>query len=191
MTGRTAALFAAAALVTVAGAGGGAQSKSVPAAASANEWPTYGHDAGANRFSPLTQITPANVGQLQVAWVYHMRPAPPPVAPGAPTPPAPAARGGAEAGAGAAAVPPPQGRGRGRGRGGSGFAVSGTTPIVIDGVMYLSTPYGRVVALDSTTGKELWIFQVPSGVPSTRGVEYWPGDARTPPQIVFGTFDGR
>ena len=47
------------------------------------------------------------------------------------------------------------------------------------------------MALDSTTGTELWIFQIPSGVPSTRGVEYWPGDARTPPQIVFGTFDGR
>ena len=38
------------------------------------EWPTYGHDPGGMRFSPLTQITPANVGQLQVAWVYHMRP---------------------------------------------------------------------------------------------------------------------
>ena len=29
------------------------------------------------------------------------------------------------------------------------------------------------------------------GRPSTRGVEYWPGDAKTPPQIVFGTSDGR
>ena len=39
------------------------------------EWPTYGHDPGGMRFSPLTEITPANVGQLKVAWVYHMRPA--------------------------------------------------------------------------------------------------------------------
>ena len=38
------------------------------------EWPTYGHDPGGMRFSPLTQITPANVSQLKVAWVYHMRP---------------------------------------------------------------------------------------------------------------------
>ncbi|MEO7157402.1 MAG: pyrroloquinoline quinone-dependent dehydrogenase [Vicinamibacterales bacterium] len=30
------------------------------------------------------------------------------------------------------------------------------TPLVIDGVMYLSTPYNQVAALDSTTGKELW-----------------------------------
>jgi quinoprotein glucose dehydrogenase len=57
--------------------------------------------------------------------------------------------------------------------------------------MYISSPYGRVVALDSSTGKEIWVFQVPSGVPSTRGVEYWAGDAKTPPQIVFGSHDGR
>ncbi len=57
--------------------------------------------------------------------------------------------------------------------------------------MYVSTPYGRVVALDPTTGKEKWVFQLPSGKPSTRGVEYWPGDAALPPQIVFGSSDGK
>jgi quinoprotein glucose dehydrogenase len=144
-----------------------AQFNKAPAKPS-TEWPTYGHDPGGMRFSPLTELTPANVGELQVAWTYHMRPAPPP--------------------GGAAAPPPPSGRGRGRG---SGFAVSGTTPLVIDGVMYITSPYGRVVALDPTTGKEMWVYQVPSGVPSTRGAEYWPGDAKTPPQIVFGTPDGR
>ena len=143
-----------------------AQSARTPATPS-NEWPTYGHDPGGMRYSPLKQLTPANVQRLEKAWEYHMRPAPPP---------------------GATTTAPPPGRGRGRG---SGFAVSGTTPLVIDGVMYITTPYGRVVALDSTTGKEMWVFQVPSGVPSTRGAEYWPGDAKTPPQIVFGTYDGR
>ena len=64
---------------------------------------------------------------------------------------------------------------------------SETTPLVVNGVMYITTPYGRVVALDPTTGKEVWVFQLPAGNPSTRGVEYWPGDAQTPPQIVFGT----
>ncbi len=38
------------------------------------EWPTYGHDYGDTRFSPLTQITSANVGNLEPAWVYHMKP---------------------------------------------------------------------------------------------------------------------
>src|SRR4051812_1220610 len=40
----------------------------------AGEWRTYGHDAGALRYSPLKQITPENVARLKVAWVYHMRP---------------------------------------------------------------------------------------------------------------------
>jgi len=144
-----------------------AQSKPAPAPF-VTEWPTYGHDSGGQRFSPLTQLTPTNVDRLQVAWVYHMRPA---------------------ASEAAAGTPPTQGRGGGRG--GSGFASSETTPIVVDGVMYLSTPYGRVVALDSSTGREVWNFRVPAGNASTRGVEYWPGDGQTPPQIVFGTGGGR
>jgi quinoprotein glucose dehydrogenase len=128
----------------------------------AREWPTYGHDPGASRFSPLKQITPANVGRLEVAWTYHMKPATQPA-----TQPAAPARGGA------------------------GFAASEVTPLVVDGVMYLSTPYYRVVALDPTTGTEIWAFRLPSGSPSTRGVEYWPGDGSTPPQIVFGTSDAK
>ena len=146
-----------------------AQSGNARGAAPSNEWPTYGHDPGGQRFSPLTQVTPANVDRLQVAWVYHMRPAP----------------------STDSASTPGAGQGRGGGRGGSGFASSETTPIVVDGLMYLTSPYGRVVALDSTTGKEIWNFRVPAGNASTRGVEYWPGDSQTQPQIVFGTGGGR
>jgi quinoprotein glucose dehydrogenase len=36
-----------------------------------SDWPDYGRDKGGLRFSPLTQITPANVAELRVAWVYH------------------------------------------------------------------------------------------------------------------------
>src|SRR5262245_13553820 len=32
------------------------------------------------------------------------------------------------------------------------------TPLVVDGVLYLSTPFGRAVALEAETGKELWSF---------------------------------
>ena len=38
----------------------------------ADQWPAYGHDAGGKRYSPLKQITPANVAQLQRAWTFHM-----------------------------------------------------------------------------------------------------------------------
>jgi quinoprotein glucose dehydrogenase len=145
------------------------------------EWPTYGHDPGGMRFSPLTQITPANVSQLKVAWVYHMRP---------PGPIAPAGRGAA--GPEGEALPPQLGGGGRRGgRGGSGFRASEVTPLVIGGMMYLSTPYSRVVAVEPASGKEIWAFSLPSGGASTRGVEYWPGDAQTPPQVVFGSSDGK
>ena len=33
-----------------------------------------------------------------------------------------------------------------------------STPLVIDGVMYVTTPFSRVIALDPETGKELWSF---------------------------------
>lgn len=152
-----------------------AQANAIQTGAASKEWPTYGHDPGGMRFSPLTQITPANVNQLEAAWVYHMKPA---------APPAPSAAPAGQSGAGAASL------GRGRGRGGSGLAPGQTTPLVVNGVMYISTPYSRVAALDPMTGKEIWVFQLPSSGPSTRGVEFWPGDTETPPQIVFGTGGG-
>jgi quinoprotein glucose dehydrogenase len=34
------------------------------------EWRTFGRDPGAQRFSPLTQITPGNVATLQPAWTF-------------------------------------------------------------------------------------------------------------------------
>ena len=38
------------------------------------DWPAYGGDAEGTRFSSLTQITKANVGQLQQAWRYDVEP---------------------------------------------------------------------------------------------------------------------
>src|SRR6202522_1607514 len=80
------------------------------------EWPTYGHDPGGMRFSPLTEITPANVDRLKVAWVYHMKPAGFTAPAGRRGDAAPDGRG---AGAGAAAGDAPEGAQFGRGRGGS------------------------------------------------------------------------
>jgi quinoprotein glucose dehydrogenase len=36
----------------------------------ANDWPTVGNDPGGMKYSPLTQITPANVTRLAKAWTY-------------------------------------------------------------------------------------------------------------------------
>src|SRR5262245_34049764 len=41
------------------------------------EWPTYGHDSGGNRYSPLKQINTDNVARLVPAWTYHMAKTPP------------------------------------------------------------------------------------------------------------------
>src|SRR5688500_7730590 len=157
-------------LMAQAGRGAGAgqgTAASTPTALS-REWPTYNHDPEGMRFSPLQQLTPANVSQLDVAWVYHMRPAPTADAGAAPAGPA-----GAAGGAG----PAPDGRAAGgRGRGGTGFSASQATPLVVNGTMYLATPYFRVVAIDATTGKETWSYRLPTGNPSMRGVDYWPGD---------------
>ena len=40
------------------------------------EWRHYGQSEAGRRFSPLTQITPANVDQLEIAWTYHIGTAP-------------------------------------------------------------------------------------------------------------------
>src|ERR1700734_541652 len=44
-------------------------------AAAQNDWPAYGRDPGARRYSPLKQITPGNVSQLTQAWTYETKPA--------------------------------------------------------------------------------------------------------------------
>ena len=159
-----------------------------PPIAAAKEWPTYGHDPGGERFSPLTQLTPDNVGRLKIAWTYHMRP--PGFQGGAGFP----SRGGRGSGGPVGDAPESSEGGGGLRRGGrfgSGFRPSETTPLVRNGIMYMTTPYSRVVAVDPVTGLELWSFQLPSGNPATRGLEFWTGDRTTPEQVVFGSSDGK
>jgi len=72
-----------------------------------------------------------------------------------------------------------------------------STPIVIDGVLYFSTPGNRVIALDAETGAEIWKYdpQAQSGKPikyyQHRGVSFWQSKDGRERRIVFGTFDGR
>ena len=75
------------------------------------------------------------------------------------------------------------------------------TPIVIDGVMYVTTGYLRVVALDAATGKELWQFDPlkdhpfphrPASGGVNRGCAYWSdGKPDGERRIIHGTSDGR
>ena len=68
------------------------------------------------------------------------------------------------------------------------------TPLIVDGVMYVSTAWSKVKALDAATGKLLWAYdpKVPgeTGVKAccdvvNRGVAAWKG------KIFVGTLDGR
>jgi quinoprotein glucose dehydrogenase len=152
------------------------------AASGQTDWPTFGHDLGGTRYSTLKQIDTKNVTRLVRAWTYHMSVASQPAA-AAPAP------GSSEVGD---AV---EGGGRGRGgRGGRGGGRGGNSevsPLVINGVMYLTTGGGRVVALEPETAKEIWTYDVKDGAPATRGLEYWAGDKDSPATVFFGTSTGK
>jgi quinoprotein glucose dehydrogenase len=72
-----------------------------------------------------------------------------------------------------------------------------STPLVINGVLYFSTPSNRVIALDAENGKEIWQFDPQAGHAGQRqffqhrGVAYWESANRDDRRILFGTFDGR
>jgi glucose dehydrogenase len=110
-------------------------------AARTGDWPYYGHDPGARRFSPLTQISPQNVAMLTRAWTF-------------------------DTGAGGMQV----------------------TPLVIDGVMYV-TAGANIFALEPETARVLWKFS--NTDMSRRGLAYWPGDAQTGARFFTGAGDGR
>src|SRR5262245_28622051 len=69
-----------------------------------------------------------------------------------------------------------------------------STPLVVDGVMFLTTSWSRVLALDAASGKVRWRYdpKVPGewGINAccdvvNRGVAYWEG------KVYVGTLDGR
>ncbi len=71
-----------------------------------------------------------------------------------------------------------------------------STPIVIDGVLYFSTPSNRVIALDAESGREIWQFDPQAGRARSRqffqhrGVAYWQSKKGDDRRILYGTFDG-
>lgn len=75
----------------------------------------------------------------------------------------------------------------------SGDAFSGSemqcNPVIVDGVLYATTPKLRVIALDAATGKLIWSFdpnegRKPLGKMRNRGVTYWEGGGEK--RIYFG-----
>jgi len=69
-----------------------------------------------------------------------------------------------------------------------------STPIVVDGTMYVTGPWSVVSALNAATGEELWVYdpEVPKETASfaccdvvNRGVSFWQG------KVYLGSLDGR
>ncbi len=88
------------------------------------QWPVNGGPDNI-RYSPLTQISPANVNRLQVAWTFDSHDA---------------------------------------------FKDSEmqSNPIVVEGILYATTPKLRVVAVNAETGREVWNFDPNNGQAPTR-----------------------
>ena len=155
-------------------------------AESQTDWPSFGNDPGAMRYSPLNQINTGNVTQLKVAWQFDTSqpgaaPATQPAAGREATPEEAQMQAAPPAGAKASSTPAH--------RPIHMFRFSESIPIVIGNVLYMSTAYRQIIALDAETGEKIWQYDSPHP-PALRGISYWPGTAGFPAQIVYGTLDG-
>lgn len=113
--------------------------------ATRDNWPHYGGQTSAWRYSALEQVNAANVSKLTTAWVFQ-----------------------------------------------SGEIDGGmqVTPIVVDGVMYVTTSKNKVFALDAATGRELWSYHYT--LPKGFTVFYGPwnrGVAAADGRVFIGTLD--
>jgi alcohol dehydrogenase (cytochrome c) len=88
--------------------------------ANPSRWLTHSGDYAGHRFSPLTQITPANAEQLQAQWTFQ-----------------------------------------------TGVVNKfEATPIVIDGILYVTGALNHAWAIDGRTGRQIWHYQrqLPQGL---------------------------
>jgi alcohol dehydrogenase (cytochrome c) len=83
------------------------------AAREPQNWLTYGGGYASNRYTPLKQITPQNVKNLEHQWVLQ----------------------------------------------GQVLGAWQSTPLVVDGIMYLTERPNDVIALDAKTGRVFWVYR--------------------------------
>ena len=140
----------------------------LPAAAAAQygaangEWRSYGGDLGSTKYSPLDQIDASNFADLRLAWRWTS--------------------------ADEALDLEAMSEGRPR----FGFRMFQATPLMVGGVLYISTALHQVAAVDAATGETIWVHDpraylagLPTHFYNSRGVAYWSdGDDE---RIFFGT----
>jgi len=64
------------------------------------------------------------------------------------------------------------------------YAAPGFNPIVVDDVMYVLGRNNSLIALDATTGKEIWIHERLNGMTS-RGINYWQSADGRERRLIF------
>jgi glucose dehydrogenase len=64
------------------------------------------------------------------------------------------------------------------------------TPLLIDGLLYVSDPTGDIVALDPANGDPVWRWKSAQRVPRVRGLAYWAGEGAMKPRLL-ATRSGR
>jgi alcohol dehydrogenase (cytochrome c) len=92
-----------------------------------DEWLTYSGDYDGQRFSPISQVTPANIRQLHLVWMREYT---------------------------------------------TSEQSIETTPLVVDGYMFVTVPPNRVQALDAATGSVIWTYNrnLPGHLPACCGI---------------------
>ena len=163
--------------------------------ATGGEWRSHSGDLGATKYSPLDQITAENFADLEVTWHWLTVDTHLPRSTDA----------GTTLVAAETVFDLLEQEEPGRWAAWDGVRRSLTrpsirglvaTPLMANGVLYLSTALYRGAAIDARTGKTLWVHDpraYESGSPPPlpwrhRGVAYWEGDGVV--RVFWGTGDG-
>ena len=135
------------------------------------EWRTYAGDLGGTKYSPLDQIDATNFSSLEIAWRWA------------------SADGALDLDALRELHPE------------IGIRNFKTTPLMVDGVVYVSTPLALSAALDAGTGEVRWQYDPEAyrAAPyphasvlsyNRRGLAFWAEDDGRDARIFYGTNDG-
>jgi quinoprotein glucose dehydrogenase len=136
--------------------------------AAVGEWNSYGGTNWSQKYSPLDQVTKDNFKDLKIAWTLRS-PDHELLTRIPPYPEQPLHANGMKA-----------------------------TPLLVKGVMYVSTGLGQIAALDPVTGQIKWLYNPEAykgGAQAdvlgwqSRGVSYWT-DGKDDERILMGTLDG-
>jgi quinoprotein glucose dehydrogenase len=115
------------------------------------EWPTYGGDLGHTKYSPLDQVNKSNVHRLRIAWRWLSIDEELKTRTGLPN---------------TLRLP---------------TYLNEATPLMVHGVLYTSTAFGQIAAIDARSGKTMWSYdpvlytdvRPPEHGFLTRGLTYW------------------